>query len=136
MEVAEALAALQLGPGATWNEIRARYRRLLRAHHPDLTPDPGAADRTARLTAAYAVLQKATDGGRRPLPAPRATPEPRPARRAAPAEPSGDALPRTAPQAPARPVRSWDGDRPGRSSGDSARQPRRWAISAAWTRRR
>lgn len=87
MEVAEALAALQLGPGATWNEIRARYRRLLRAHHPDLTSDPGAADRTARLTAAYAVLQKATDGGRRPLPAPRATPPARAARRAAPAEP-------------------------------------------------
>ena len=87
MEVAEALAALQLGPGATWNEIRARYRRLLRAHHPDLTSDPGAVDRTARLTAAYAVLQKATDGGRRPLPAPRATPEPRAPRRAAPAEP-------------------------------------------------
>ena len=85
MEVAEALAALQLGPGATWNEIRARYRRLLRAHHPDLTSEPGAADRTARLTAAYAVLQKATDGGRHPLPAPPATPEPRPARRAPPA---------------------------------------------------
>jgi len=87
VEVAEALAALQLGPGATWNEIRARYRRLLRAHHPDLTSDPGAADRTARLTAAYAVLQKAADGGRRPLPALRATPEPGAARRAATAEP-------------------------------------------------
>lgn len=72
MEVAEALTALQLGPGATWDEIRARYRRLLRAHHPDLTSDPGAADRTARLTAAYAVLQKATGDGRRPLPSPEA----------------------------------------------------------------
>lgn len=70
MEVADALAALQLGPGATWNEVRARYRHLLRANHPDLTDAPGAADRTARLTAAYAVLAKATGNGRRPLPAP------------------------------------------------------------------
>lgn len=69
MEVAKALAALELGPGATWSEVRARYRLLLRANHPDVTDEPGAADRTARLTAAYAVLQKATGNGRRPLPA-------------------------------------------------------------------
>ena len=67
MEVTEALAALDLGPGATWSEVRARYRLLLRANHPDLTDAPGAADRTAQLTAAYAVLQKATGNGRRPL---------------------------------------------------------------------
>lgn len=71
MEVAEALAALDLGPGATWGEVRTRYRLLLRANHPDLTDAPGAADRTAHLTAAYAVLQKATGNGRRPLPLPR-----------------------------------------------------------------
>lgn len=70
MKVAAALAALDLGPGATWGEVRARYRLLLRANHPDLTDAPGAADRTARLTAAYAVLQKATGDGRRPLPLP------------------------------------------------------------------
>ncbi len=87
MEVAEALGALQLAPGATWDEVRAHYRRLLRAHHPDLTSAPGAADRTARLTTAYAVLREATGGGRRPLPAPRSAPAPPAARRAAPAEP-------------------------------------------------
>ncbi|MCY3785323.1 MAG: J domain-containing protein [bacterium] len=70
MEVAEALAALDLGPGATWSEVRARYRLLLRANHPDLSDAPGAADRTARLTAAFAVLQKATGDGRRALPHP------------------------------------------------------------------
>ncbi len=70
MEVADALAALQLEPGSTWSQVRARYRSLLRANHPDLTPDPGAAERTARLTAAYATLQKATGNGRRPLPSP------------------------------------------------------------------
>ncbi len=77
MEIVDALAALQLGPGATWNEVRARYRHLVRANHPDLTDAPGAADRTARLTAAYAVLAKATGNGRHPLP----TPPPRPADR-------------------------------------------------------
>ena len=30
MEVADALAALRLGPGATWSEVRASYRTLLR----------------------------------------------------------------------------------------------------------
>ena len=70
MEVADALGALQLGPGATWSEVRASYRHLLRVNHPDLTDEPGAADRTAHLTVAYAVLQKATGNGRRPLPAP------------------------------------------------------------------
>ena len=70
MEVADALAALQLSPGASWSAIRTSYRRLLRANHPDLTTEPGAAERTAQLTAAYAVLQKATGNGRRPLPVP------------------------------------------------------------------
>ena len=74
MEVADALAALQLGPGATWSDVRASYRHLLRANHPDLSDAPDAAGRTAALTAAYAVLQKATGGGRRPLPAAPATP--------------------------------------------------------------
>ncbi|MDE0654901.1 MAG: DnaJ domain-containing protein, partial [bacterium] len=72
MDLAEALAALQLTSRATWPQVRARYRSLMRANHPDLTDDPGAAERTARLTAAYAVLQKATGNGRRPLPDPAA----------------------------------------------------------------
>ena len=76
MDLTEALAALQLTSGATWPQVRTRYRSLLRANHPDLTADPGAAERTARLTAAYATLQKATGNGRRPLPPPPASTRP------------------------------------------------------------
>ncbi|MCY4630220.1 MAG: J domain-containing protein [bacterium] len=95
MDLTEALAALQLTPGATWPQVRARYRSLLRANHPDLTDDPGAAERTARLTAAYAALQKATGNGRRPLrsPAvaggPSGAPAARTARRSGPEPASG-----------------------------------------------
>ena len=70
MDLAEALAALELTTRATWPEVRARYRHLMRANHPDLIDEPGAAQRTARLTAAYAVLRRATGDGRRPLRSP------------------------------------------------------------------
>ena len=75
MDVADALAALRLEPGATWTDVRAGYRALLRENHPDVTDAPGAADRTAHLTAAYAVLQKATGNGRRALPSSAASPD-------------------------------------------------------------
>ena len=108
MEVAEALAVLNVAPDATWEQIRASYRRLLRAHHPDLTDEPGAADRTAGLTAAYATLEEATDGGRRPLGL--RPPRPSPPRRPTPA-----------PRAP----------RPSGAAGGPVPQPERPATGAA-----
>lgn len=109
MEVAEALAVLDLGPGATWSAVRARYRLLLRANHPDLTDAPGAAGRTARLTAAYAVLQKATGNGRRPLPLPPTAKGGRPRSSAASA--------RRAPTAGAPPPSAGRGESSGGSTG-------------------
>ena len=113
VEIAEALTALQLGWNTTWEEVRASYRRLLRVHHPDLTGEPGAADRTARLTAAYAVLVEATDGGRRPLARPQPPSAPRRPSRPSPRRPSRPS-PRQARPSP-RPARPAAAGRPPQS---------------------
>lgn len=48
---------LQVTRGASPDELKAAWRRLAREHHPDRNPDdPGAAERLARINAAYAVL--------------------------------------------------------------------------------
>lgn len=49
-----ALAELDLGPKASADEVRRRYRRLVRAHHPDLGGDP---ERFRRLLEAVEVLR-------------------------------------------------------------------------------
>ncbi|MGS2645906.1 J domain-containing protein [Streptosporangium sp. G12] len=41
---------------ATPAEIKKAYRRLARQLHPDVTPDPAAAERFKRITHAYDVL--------------------------------------------------------------------------------
>jgi hypothetical protein len=74
----EALAVLELAPGATMAQIRASYRRLVRRHHPDVA-GAGATARAARLTEAYARLragpENAVAGTARP-PAPSPPPPP------------------------------------------------------------
>jgi hypothetical protein len=67
--------------GAGAEEIKRAYRRLVRAHHPDVAGDrPDAGARTAELAAAYAVLT-----GRRPAAsAPTPTEPPAAARRPTP----------------------------------------------------
>jgi hypothetical protein len=47
---------LQVEPSADLEAIRAAYRRLARANHPDLNPRPEAAERMRAINAAYAVL--------------------------------------------------------------------------------
>ena len=56
MEAAEAWRQLGLEPGAPWSEVRAAYRRLVRAHHPDVAGAHTTA-RTAVIIEAYAVLR-------------------------------------------------------------------------------
>jgi hypothetical protein len=71
VDVAEARAVLGIVDGAGWDDVRAAYRRLIRAAHPDLAR--GTSRQAARLNEAYAVLSHAkrsdavvTPSGRRP----------------------------------------------------------------------
>jgi DnaJ domain len=47
---------LHVEPNASLETIRAAYRRLARAYHPDLNPRPEAVERMRAINAAYAVL--------------------------------------------------------------------------------
>ena len=65
-------AVLGVSPDASQNQIGHAYRRLLRAHHPDLDPDSDSAALAAAVAAA-AVLRDparraAYDRSRRPAP--------------------------------------------------------------------
>lgn len=57
-----ALDVLDLDADAGFEEIRAAYRRLAKAHHPDLKPDDAeAAARFQAIQAAYEVLRRAEE---------------------------------------------------------------------------
>ncbi len=47
---------LGVGRNATQDEIQRAYRKLARAHHPDVNKDPGAEDRFKDVSEAYNVL--------------------------------------------------------------------------------
>ena len=47
---------LQVSPEANTDVIRAAYRTLARAHHPDVNADPEATRQMRRLNAAYQIL--------------------------------------------------------------------------------
>jgi DnaJ domain len=60
-------ATLGLQPGATADEIRAAYRRLVKVHHPDRNPgDVEALATFRRLTESYAVLRSHAQARARP----------------------------------------------------------------------
>ena len=57
-----ALDALELESDADFTAIKASYRRLAKAHHPDLKPgDEEAAQRFRQVQAAYDVLRRAEE---------------------------------------------------------------------------
>jgi hypothetical protein len=78
MEVAEARAVLGVGAADGWVEVRAAYRRAIRAAHPD-THGRAATAAAIRLNEAYAVLRRARQAGTLdPLRPPAAPPPPPP----------------------------------------------------------
>jgi hypothetical protein len=55
-----ALAALGLDEAVTFEEIKSRYKKLVKRWHPDANGnDPAAGDRLKRINAAYACLRSA-----------------------------------------------------------------------------
>ena len=81
MELATALDVLGLDADADATTARRAYRQALHRTHPDVAGgDPGATERTARLTEAFAVVDAAlaAGGGRLPpaAPTPAATASP------------------------------------------------------------
>ena len=81
MEVADARFELGLDTEATWTQVRVAYRAQIAAAHPDRAG--GDARRAARVTEAYATLERAHRDGRLHI-APPAPPPPRPRRPAPP----------------------------------------------------
>jgi DnaJ-domain-containing protein 1 len=62
-EIREDFTELGLAPGATAEECKAAYKKLLKIHHPDRHADhPGnmkkATEKTARINSAYRRLEK------------------------------------------------------------------------------
>lgn len=66
MDVKEARAVLGLTEADSWETVRAAYRRLIRAAHPDTAGAPATHRAAARLNEAYAVLSRAKRAGSRP----------------------------------------------------------------------
>jgi len=56
-----ALDVLELDADAGFEEIRAAYRRLAKAYHPDVAPGEEAAERFQAIQAAYDVLRRAEE---------------------------------------------------------------------------
>ncbi|MFQ3615952.1 MAG: J domain-containing protein [Cyanobacteriota bacterium] len=88
MNLAECYRILGLRSSATYEEIKASYRRLARRYHPDLNPDSAQqAEQFIRVNAAYRQLielVRPTDMGDRPSPSPA---PPSPAHSSQPAAP-------------------------------------------------
>jgi hypothetical protein len=63
MRLDEARRTLGVGEGASSDEVRDAYRRLVRERHPDRDRSRDATEVTARLTEAYAVVRRAMAEG-------------------------------------------------------------------------
>lgn len=62
-QLGEALKVLGIPADSDRETVTSAYRRLARATHPDVSPDPDAAERFATVTAAYRLVSGALDPG-------------------------------------------------------------------------
>ena len=66
MTTLDSYRILGVSPGAAWEEIRRRYRRLARQYHPDRNPgDQEAAEAFLRVAQAYETVRQTEDRMRR-----------------------------------------------------------------------
>lgn len=55
---AEALGVMGLTPPVVWDDIKARYKTLVKQYHPDINaPDPAAEERMKKINMAYSILK-------------------------------------------------------------------------------
>lgn len=98
MNIADCYRVLGLRTGATYEEIKASYRRLARQLHPDLNPgDQRAQERFIQVTEAYHCLLTAIDSAERIAPAGSAPTEKQPEKthqQPAPPRPEATASPK------------------------------------------
>lgn len=52
--------ALEVKPTASQGQIKTAYRKLVKQFHPDINPDPQAADRMIKINEAYEILSDST----------------------------------------------------------------------------
>lgn len=80
----DARQVLGVPPSASAEELRSRYRQLLRDSHPDRSLDPNAHQTTQKIIQAFRLLVAATDSPHLSIPrrpGPTAAPDPQPAER-------------------------------------------------------
>ncbi|MEL7052020.1 MAG: DnaJ domain-containing protein [Cyanobacteria bacterium J06634_6] len=58
MTLAHHYRTLGLRPGASFGDVKAAYRRLVRKCHPDVNPDQAAVDRFIQINAAYTAISE------------------------------------------------------------------------------
>ena len=58
MRLAEARSRLGVPEGASWDAVKAAYKRLARLHHPDKSDSPEATVTMQGLTEAFGTLKR------------------------------------------------------------------------------
>jgi DnaJ-class molecular chaperone len=58
LELREAFDVLGVPDDSTPKAVKSAYRKLMKRHHPDVSSEPDAAEKTREVSAAYAVVKE------------------------------------------------------------------------------